>query len=356
MSSDSVTWLKSFLAPYRSDPEIAFIDLQNELNTNNAQAMTWALAIMQPARAIAGSIPVTFSASDLQALLALKQGLAKDAPALYDYHYYGLPGAAATVLGKIKSAVAPAPLFVGETGMSTYSAGGQAQEAVLASEQANYYAAVENATASLGLPPAAPWMLNDLVQAGVPRLANQDPDQRYFGLFSTNGKPKPAAAVVQDFFSDGIEPLLLDPGFEQGTNGVPTGWAPTGPSTGRLSWASGPARSGSYSVEISGSTSQAAWTQVINTGALSTGEQLQATVWAEGSAATGANTLAVAWFGPTGNYISNNVSAALPDGTSNWTELALDAVTPAQAAYAVLYLESSSNNGSVFFDDASAVY
>ena len=109
--ADSVRWLKSFLAPYRSDPEIAFIDLQNELNTNNAQAMTWALAIMQPARAIAGSIPVTFSASDLQALLALKQGLSKDPPALYDYHYYGLPGAAGTVLGEIKSAVAPRPFL-----------------------------------------------------------------------------------------------------------------------------------------------------------------------------------------------------------------------------------------------------
>ena len=61
-------------------------------------------------------------------------------------------------------------------------------------------------------------------------------------------------------------------------------------------------------------------------------------MWAEGSAATGSNTVAVAWFGTNGNYISNNVSAPLPDGTSTWTELGVDATAPAGAAYGVLYL------------------
>ena len=197
-------------------------------------------------------------------------------------------------------------------------------------------------------------MLNDLVSSGVPYPQSQYPAQWYYGLYTTNGTPKPAAAVVQNFFSTGSEPLLLNAGFEQGANGVPTGWAPTGPSTGTLSWASGTDHSGSYSVEISGSGTQAAWTQVINTGLLSTGEQLQATVWAEGAAATGSNTVAVAWFGTNGNYISNNVSAPLPDGTSTWTELGVDATAPAGAAYGVLYLTSSKNTGNVYFDDASA--
>ena len=51
-------------------------------------------------------------------------------------------------------------------------------------------------------------------------------------------------------------------------------------------------------------------------------------MWAEGAAATGSNTVAVAWFGTNGNYISNNVSAPLPDGTSTWTELGVDATAP----------------------------
>ena len=79
-------------------------------------------------------------------------------------------------------------------------------------------------------------------------------------------------------------------------------------------------------------------------------------MWAEGSAATGANDLAVAWFGASGNYISSNVSAPLPEAPRTGPSSAVDAVTPAQAAYAVLYLESSHNTGSVFFDDASVVY
>ncbi|MGP8207452.1 MAG: cellulase family glycosylhydrolase, partial [Acidimicrobiales bacterium] len=263
---DSTTWLESFLAPYANDPEIAFIDLQNEIDTSNTQAMTWARAIMQSAKEIAGTIPLTFSISspeDVTGVQALKTALGNEAPSFYDFHYYGLPGDAASVLAAIKSAVAPAPLFVGEAGMSTYSADGPADEAVLASQEASYYAAVENATASLGLPPAAPWMLNDLVSSGVPYPQSQYPAQWYYGLYTTNGTPKPAAAVVQNFFSTGSEPLLLNAGFEQGANGVPTGWAPTGPSTGTLSWASGTDHSGSYSVEISGSGTQAAWTQVI---------------------------------------------------------------------------------------------
>jgi hypothetical protein len=237
--------------------------------------------------------------------------------------------------------------------MSTYSAGGPGQQAVLASQQANYYAAVENATASLGLAPAGAWMLNDLDSTGVPAAANQAPNQLYYGLSTTNGTPKPAAAVVQNFFSNGLEPLLLNPGFEQGASGVPTGWGPSG-GTGTTTWASGTAHSGSYSAEISGSGTQAYWGQVVNTGALTTGEQLQATVWAEGSAVTGSNVLAVSWFGTKGNYISNAMSPPLPGGASTWTELGVNATAPAGAAYAVLYMQSSNNSGSVYFDDATA--
>jgi hypothetical protein len=356
---DSATWLRSLLAPYRNDPEIAFIDLQNEIDTSNTQAMTWAQAIMRAAKPIVGTIPLTFSVSsphDVAGELALKDALGSEVPSFYDFHYYGLPGDAASVLGAINAAVAPAPLFVGETGMSTYSASGPAQEAILASEQASYYAAVENATASLDLPPAAPWLLNDLVGAGVPltvSIASEDPAQLYYGLYSTNGTPKPAAAVVQNFFSTGSEPLLLNPSFERGANGVPTGWSPSGSSTGTMTWVSGTAHSGTYSAEISGSGPQAYWKQLINTGALTTGEQLQATVWAEGSAVTGSNVAAVAWFGSTGNYISNIMSSSLPGGTSGWTELAVDATAPAGAAYGVFYLQSANNSGKVLFDDAS---
>ncbi len=77
-------------------------------------------------------------------------------------------------------------------------------------------------------------------------------------------------------------------------------------------------------------------------------------MWAEGSGSTGANMAAVAWFNAAGTYLSNNTSSPLPAGSSNWTELGVNATAPAGAAYAVLYLQSSNNSGSVWFDDATA--
>ena len=135
--------------------------------------------------------------------------------------------------------------------------------------------------------------------------------------------------------------------------GLPTGWAYAGPGT--PTWSSAVAHSGCHSVEITGgSQDQSAWKTLVNTGALSTGEKLQATAWAEGRRATGSNMLAVAWFSTTGTYLGNATSSPLPAGTSTWTELGVNATAPAGAAYAVLYLQSSENSGSVWFDDASA--
>ena len=165
----------------------------------------------------------------------------------------------------------------------------------------------------------------------------------------------PALAAVA--VTSGVGPTLANASFESGANGLPTAWTPSAPSTGNLTWSSTVAHTGTYSVEISGSQSQqdlAAWTQTINTGALTAGEELQATVWAQGSAATGSNMAAVAWFGPSGNYLGNQTSPLLAAGTSSWAELTVNATAPAGAAYATLYLESWDNSGTVWFDDASA--
>ena len=107
--------------------------------------------------------------------------------------------------------------------MSTYAAGDEAEQASLESEQASFYAGVEAATASLGLPAAAPFMLDDLVGGGVPWPESTQPQDWYYGLYGTDGQAKPAAAVVQELLQNRLGPLVLDPGFETGTGGVPTG-------------------------------------------------------------------------------------------------------------------------------------
>ncbi len=229
--AESEAWLGSLLTPYSNDPEIAFVELQNEIDPTNTQAMTWARALMPVAQQLAGNIPVTISTMGTEGLtgvLALKAALAGDPPSFYDFHYYDPAGEAAAVLGSIKAAVAPATLFVGEAGMSTYSASGESEETMLASDQASYFATVEEATASLGLPAAGVYMLSDLDGADVPYPESVSPADWDFGIYNTDGSPKPAAAVVEQFFSDGTVPILLDAGFETGANGVPTGWAPRG--------------------------------------------------------------------------------------------------------------------------------
>ena len=59
--------------------------------------------------------------------------------------------------------------------------------------------------------------------------------------------------------------------------------------------------------------------RVVAAGPLTTGQQFQATVWAQGTGVTGTNTLAVSWFNSAGTYLGNSQSPPLPGGQSNWT-------------------------------------
>jgi hypothetical protein len=354
--SSSESWLSSLLGRYNNDPEIAFIELQNEIDPNNPAAMAWARAILPSAKAVAGDIPLTISISStsgLSGILALKSALSPSQLSFYDIHYYGSPGAAAAMLGAVKSAVAPTPLFVGEIGFSTYSTGGAAHEANLDSEQASFYAGVDNATSSLGLPAPGLFMLNDLDGSGAPGPESNQPQDWSYGLFTTAGQKKPAEAVVQQFFTTGSVPIVLDPTFQAAPGGVPTGWLYSGPGSG--TWSTTVIHSGSPSVEINdGSGALSAWRSVLNTGAITIGEKIQVTAWAKGSAATGSNVVAVAWFSSSNNYISNQMSSPLPAGNSGWTELGVDAVAPPGAAYAVVYLQSVGDAGTAWFNDVSA--
>ncbi len=350
---NSELWLSSLLSGYANDGQIAFIELQNEIDPADAAAMAWARAVLPEARSVLGDIPLTFSISStagLGGILALRTALDREPLSFYDIHYYGSAGAAASFLAAVKAAVAPASLFVGEAGFSTYAPAGPEEDGPMESGQASFYAGLEAATASLGLPAAAPFMLDDLVGGGVPWPESTHPQDWYYGLYGSDGQAKPAAAVVQHFFRTGSEPLLLNPGFEAGTGGVPAGWAYSGP--GAPTWSSSVARTGSRSVGITGGSGQlSAWRGLINTGLMYTGEKLRASVWAEGTDATGSNLLSIAWFDASNNYLSHSTSAPLASGSSTWTELSVDATAPPGAAYGVLYLQSIADTGDVWFDD-----
>jgi hypothetical protein len=353
--AQSQEFVEDLLTPYENDPEIVFVELQNEIDFTNSQAMTWARALLPTLQSTIGSIPATISVpgdTGVAGLAALITALGSSQPEIYDFHYYGATGEAATTFAAAKALVAPAPLFIGEAGMSTLSSGSAADSESL---QANYFYNVDGAAESLGLPFAAPWTFYDFTPTAL--LPGMPADQMYFGLYHTDGTPKPAAAVVSQFFLNGQQPPVQNPSFETVSAGVPTGWVPVNTANGTLAVSTTVAHTGTNSVSISGSTgpqdAQPAWTQVANTGVLTAGQNFQGTVWAEGSAATGQNVISIAWFGSANNYLGNATSATLPAGTSTWTELGVNATVPSGAAYAVIYLQSTGNTGTVFFDDVS---
>ena len=201
--ADSKEWVSSLLSRYRDDPRIVVIELQNEVDPRNREAVAW-VSTMLPylSTVMPGTLRTVSVASVPPEVFALfTHELKNSPPDFWDYHYYGPAGDAVSVLSSIKALAAPRPLFVGETGYSTDETPGD--QAAQEQAQAAYYRAVFAAAAALGLPTPAPWILNDFSPGGIPpeSPAVDEPAQYGYGLFQLNGTPKPAAAVVRRAFS-----------------------------------------------------------------------------------------------------------------------------------------------------------
>lgn len=198
----SKEWISSLLSRYRDDPRIAVVELQNEVNPQNPEAVAW-LTTMLPylSTVLPGTLRTVSTASVPPEVFALfTHELKNSPPDFWDYHYYGPPGDAYSVLSWIKALAASRPLFVGETGYSTDGTPGD--QAAQEQAQAAYYWAVFTTAAALGLPTPAPWILDDFSPGAIPPSPMaDDPAQYDFGLFQLDGTPKPAAAVVRTAFS-----------------------------------------------------------------------------------------------------------------------------------------------------------
>ena len=199
----SKEWVSSLLSRYRDDPRIAVVELQNEVSPHNREAVAW-VSTMLPylSTVMPGTLRTVSTASVPPEEFALfTHELKNSPPDFWDYHYYGPPGDAYSVLRAIKALAAPRPLFVGETGYSTDGTPGD--QAAQEQAQAAYYQAIFTAAAALGLPTPAPWILNDFSPGAIPpeSQAAHNAAQYGYGLFQLNGTPKPAAAVVRRAFS-----------------------------------------------------------------------------------------------------------------------------------------------------------
>ena len=202
-------WVQMVLAPYAADSEIAFIELRNEIDLSDPEQMTWCRDLLPYTENLAGGVPVTVSVSNGGAskLVDLRRKLGGVKPDFWDLHYYGTPGDARATFAAARAAVRPDLLYIGEFGFSTWPGiaakvpGLSSSQGEVDAYQAYYYASIEAATRALGLPPAAPWTLNDFSSANTP--PQPSPAEYFYGLYRLNGSAKPAAAVISQFFGTG---------------------------------------------------------------------------------------------------------------------------------------------------------
>jgi hypothetical protein len=352
----SDAWSAAVLAPYHDDGRIAFVELQNEINTAGPAGLAWARHELPVVKADAGTVPVTVSVFGLGALRTLKAGLAATPPDFYDLHYYDGAGTALATFRAAAAIVAPVPLFIGETGYSTTQGGADGTAGAEAAQQ-TYLRAVEWAATTAGLPLAGVWTLNDFAAAAMPAAVNDPSRQAGFGLYRTDGTAKPAAAAVAALFATGTPDTSMNGGFEQGVGLDPADWQRFRPQDGSFLWDHTVAHTGQSSVQLSDTTGDASGTAAWFTTPIPTltspGGSFVATAWAKGTASTGFNRVAIAWFSVSNAYLGQAESAGLPGGTTGWTQLSVTSTAPAGAAYAELHLKSSGNQGAVWFDDVT---
>jgi len=357
--AQSATWATSVLAPFRSDPDIAFIELKNEVDPLNTREMGWVRAELPLVRHLSGSIPVTVSVtgSDTPTALAdLRVALGPIRLAFYDVHFYGNPSDAFAQLSEAMSIAAPSPLFVGEVGMPRAPDPNQTQKTIEA-DQDMYLRSVEWATKALGLPRAAPWKLQDhATGAGQPAVQMTGYESDY-GLLRVDGTEKSAAVSISKLFSSGVVATQFNGSFSNESNGQPLEWHPYDASQGVLAWDGAVTHSTFGSVTLSNTRGGAAAEPAYETSPIvvptHSREAFRATVWAKGSSATGSNCIAISWFGADRAYLGQSQSAPLPPGNSEWQLLGVTSVAPPGAAYEEVHLKSSYNTGTVWFDDVT---
>jgi Cellulase (glycosyl hydrolase family 5) len=353
----SDTWSRAVLAHFRGDPRIVFCELQNEIDPGDASAMAWARHELPVVRSALRSIPITVSVSansPVASVIRLKSALGAEHPDFYDVHYYGSAGAAFALFSRARSAVAPAPLFIGETGASSNAARSPAGDA----DQDIYLRTVEWAAQRAGLPLAAPWMFTDLAPSAVPAVQDPiDPDQRYFGLLRADGTAKPAARSIEAVFTGQPISTAFDNTFGSGYGGLPDGWQATEPAGGSLTWDGTVGHGAPGSAKLSGTVTGADPIPAFYTTPVvqptRQGETFRLSAWVGGVGATGTNRVAISWFADDNGFVRESDSPAAPHGSFPWTELTVTAQVPPGAAYAEVRLQSDGNSGTVWFDDVS---
>lgn len=371
----SKTWAKAMLSPFAHDPRVAFVELHNEIPEKDPAAMNWSRTLLPFLRTIVeGGIPVTISVTGelSKSLPGLIAALGAAQPDFYNVHLYNNAPLEDYAVLKGAKEVATAQgraILVGETGTSTLAAqfGGfpayARTQAAYEAYQDYYYRQAFLATASLGLPPASPWIYSDY-QPGSLAIAGNKEVPYHFGLYRADGTAKAAAATVSAFFGTGKLDTSFNNGFEQHylSEGrqQPALWAGDTPAEAVYEVDTAVAHSGQCAAKISksGSSKKNPGFYLTPVAIITPGKSYTARVWVKGLAATGTTQISINWL-PHGSAVQRPMmagewaSGGALAGTTSWQQISVTSVAPPWAAAVRLYLQSGHNTGAAWFDDVT---
>ncbi|MBA2383900.1 MAG: hypothetical protein H0V68_04455, partial [Actinobacteria bacterium] len=237
----SKRWARALLAPYVGDARVALVELRNEIDPDDDEAVAWARGLVPWLRALLGrQTPVTLSVGaedpirDLQTLAARLPTASR--PSFFNAHYFTGGGERALdVFRRLRRAAAPTPLWVGELGYPTSTtvtgyAGVPLTSSAQEAAQAHYFRVCFAALRRLGLPNPGIWILDDFARDAIPPSDVSPREPEYaFGLFRVDGSEKRAAATLRRLFA-GARDLRFNGGFEQEAQNVdgtalPAAWS-----------------------------------------------------------------------------------------------------------------------------------
>ena len=348
----SIAWAKRVLAPYADDRRVIAVELKNEFQPDDTAAVAWVRKLIPAVRAAVPRMPLTLSVdgqTGAAGMGKIKKALAGTPLDYYDFHFYGNSDLALTEIRRAQAAVAPSPIVIGETGLSTVDNS--------PGEQAAFLARVFRAAREAGVGSVGPWTLTDFAAGAIPRNSSvsRKPAQYGFGLHRTDGTPKAAAAVVRAAWTTGTTAnSVLNLGFEASVANSP--WQRNLPKGGGATVVTGTARTGKYSAKFARTTRTPAGLPSLRTSPITPvhgGHRWRAEAYARGTDATGITEIALSWFDANGKWIRQDASDRLPNGTTTWTKLVVETTAPAGAAGVQLHLKSGDNKGSVWFDDVA---
>lgn len=362
--SGSKQWARAVLKPYVGDPRLAFVELRNEIDTNDVEAVAWTRELVPWLRKLLrGRTPVTVSVGgmnperDLRALTAALPPAAR--PDFFDAHYFmGSGERAQAVFSSLRDLAAPTPLWIGEIGYPTSAtiSGFPGVPLTASSQEAaqdHYFKLCFSALARLALPAPGLWILDDFGVGAIPAsdVNGREPEYR-FGLFREDGSPKAAASTVTRMFAG-----RLDSGFNGGFetvalaedgSSIPAVWA----SFGNLRLLRDPtvARSGTAAALVAGPpTGTGAFVVTPVVAPVRAGGRAEVAAWFRG--ANGVMRVGIGWFDRDLRRVGESRNSVRAGG--GWRRASVSGRPPPGAEFARVVVRARGLERPVWIDDVT---